>query len=105
MKKSVIRPSFARNSGFTLVELLVVIAIIAVLASVLMGAAGMAMKAAQRAKTYNTCSQIQSAAMNYFTEYSVYPVPTVPAPVTGQDYYISDARGLASPAFRIVWEC
>ena len=80
MKKSFARPLLARNNGFTLVELLVVIAIIAVLASVIMGAAIMALRAAQRAKTYNLCSQIQSGAMNYYTEYRLYPVPTNPPP-------------------------
>jgi len=94
MKKSSARPLPTRINGFTLVELLVVIAIIAILASVIMSAGGTAMKAALRAKTYNLCSQIQSGASNYYTEYSVYPVPTNPAPVTGQDYYIDDKTPL-----------
>ncbi len=99
MKKSFTRPPLTRNSGFTLVELLVVIAIIAVLASVIMGAATMAMRAAQRAKTYNLCSQIQSGAMNYYTEYSLYPIPSnFVQPATPVDYYISDSSAAASAA-------
>jgi prepilin-type N-terminal cleavage/methylation domain-containing protein len=78
MKRSLVR-SLARSrlsklSSFTLVELLVVIGIIAILAAVLMSAGNMAIKAALRAKAANTATQIQTACLNYYTEYSVYPV-------------------------------
>jgi prepilin-type N-terminal cleavage/methylation domain-containing protein len=74
-----IRPS--RSSGFTLVELLVVIAIIAILASVLLGVGNQAINAAKRAKASTMINQIQTAVLNYYTEYSVYPVPTSTTPV------------------------
>jgi prepilin-type N-terminal cleavage/methylation domain-containing protein len=77
-----------KRDGFTLVELLVVVAIIAILAAVILSAGGAAIRAAQRAKAANLATQIQTAALNYYTEYSVYPVPSTF--VAGTDYYISD---------------
>lgn len=76
MKRSLSRHRCSKLSGFTLVELLVVIGIIAILAGVLLSASGMAFRAAQRAKAAVMASQIQTACMGYYTEYSVYPVPT-----------------------------
>jgi prepilin-type N-terminal cleavage/methylation domain-containing protein len=65
----------SRSSGFTLVELLVVIAIIAILASVVLAGVSNAINAAKRVKAQNTATQIQTAVINYYTEYGVYPVP------------------------------
>jgi prepilin-type N-terminal cleavage/methylation domain-containing protein len=76
MKKSFVCRRSARLSGFTLVELLVVMGIIAILAGVLLTAGGAALRAAQRTKAANTANQIQTAALNYYTEYGVYPIPT-----------------------------
>ena len=87
MKKSLSRLRLARLNSFTLVELLVVIGIIAILAGVLLFAGGQALKAAQRAKAFNTASQIQSACLNYYTEYSLYPSPPAATPT---DYKITD---------------
>jgi len=87
MKQSLTRPRLSKLSGFTLVELLVVIGIIAILAGVLLSAGGTAIKASLRLKAANTAGQIQTACMNYFTEYSVYPVPNT---VNGTDYTIQD---------------
>jgi prepilin-type N-terminal cleavage/methylation domain-containing protein len=72
-------------SGFTLVELLVVIAIIAILAAVLSVSAGAVINAAKRTKAQNTANQIQTAVLNYDTEYGVYPVP-----VSGTDVLYND---------------
>src|SRR5271168_3631111 len=70
-----------RRSGFTLVELLVVIAIIAILAGVTVVAVGTAINAAKRAKANVTANSIQTAVLNYYTEYSVYPVVAQATPV------------------------
>lgn len=86
MKKSLVRRRSASRSGFTLVELLVVIGIIAILASVLMVAGGSAIKSAKRATASTLANSIQTAALNYYTEYGVYPVPTG----TAGDYIIKD---------------
>jgi prepilin-type N-terminal cleavage/methylation domain-containing protein len=89
MKQSFARPRLSKLSGFTLVELLVVMGIIAILAAVLVTAGGAALRAAARAKAANTANSIQTATLGYYTEYSVYPVPTG----TTTDYEITDVTG------------
>jgi len=86
------RPSFhsrhSRSSGFTLVELLVVIGIIAILASVLFPVVGASINAAKRSKASAEAGQLLTSATAYFTEYSLYPVPTTAT--ASQDLLISD---------------
>jgi prepilin-type N-terminal cleavage/methylation domain-containing protein len=65
----------ASRSGFTLVELLVVIGIIAILASVVAVAAGAAINQAKRTRAAALATQLQTAVSSYYTEYGVYPVP------------------------------
>jgi len=116
MKRSLARPRFSKLSSFTLIELLVVIAIIAILASVILYAGGAALKAAKRAKAANMMTQIQTAALGYYTEYSVYPVgsattsATSPANISDSDSSdwgnlmyilcgnINPSTGLSTPA-------
>ncbi len=81
--------------GFTLVELLVVVAIIAILAGVSMGAYGMAMRAAQVAKCTSNLRQIATAFGGYLGDHNncmperIYGDGTtyfdVLAPYTGND--------------------
>ena len=92
MKRTLSFPRRNASSGFTLVELLVVIGIIAILASAVTVAASSAIKAAKRAKAANTANQIQTAVLGYYTEYSVYPVPTG----TTTDYKLTDASTSAA---------
>jgi len=64
----------SHRSGFTLVELLVVIGIIAILASVVLAGSSQAINAAKRARALATANQIVTAVQNYYTEYSIYPI-------------------------------
>ena len=88
MKRPSIRSHSSHSSGFTLVELLVVIGIIAILAAVLFPAISAAINAAKRSKAATTAGQIQTAALAYYTEYSLYPVPSTAA--ASADYMIVD---------------
>ncbi len=84
--KTPLRYAPSRRSGFTLVELLVVIGIIAILAAVLAVSAGSVIKTAQRQRALTIATQIQQACLSYDTEYGIYPVPTG----TTGDYTILD---------------
>jgi prepilin-type N-terminal cleavage/methylation domain-containing protein len=86
-------PSRFRSSkrcGFTLVELLVVIAIIAILAGVLAVSAGSVLNSARRARASATANQIQTAILNYDTEYGVLPAGPNAGGGTAEDYMIND---------------
>jgi type II secretory pathway pseudopilin PulG len=96
MKRSLARPRFFKLSSFTLVELLVVMAIIIILASVILYAGGTALNAAKRAKAANMMTQIQTAALGYYTEYSVYPVGSATASSTANQANILDASANAT---------
>jgi prepilin-type N-terminal cleavage/methylation domain-containing protein len=87
MKNFFARRIATRYASFTLVELLVVIGIIAILAAVLLGVFGNVINMAKRAKAQNTATQIQTATLSYYTEYSVYPTPS--GTLTG-DYFLKD---------------
>jgi len=88
MKKIPAAFTFLRKHGFTLIELLVVIAIIAILAAVLAGVSVNVINTAKKTKAQNTASQIQTAALSYYAEYSVYPTPTGAA--SGGDTELTD---------------
>lgn len=62
-----------RPAGFTLVELLVVIAIIAVLAGAGFAAGNAAIQKAKRTTALATCTAIESAVNNFYTEYGSIP--------------------------------
>src|SRR5262245_40587552 len=69
------RSRLNRNSGFTLVELLVVIGIIAVLISVLLPALGRARKQAARVQCMNTLRQLATANVQYANDWKDWYVP------------------------------
>ena len=88
MKRKTTRFTFSKATSFTLVELLVVIGIIAILASVVLAGATQVIKKAQRVKASTMASNIQTSVVSYYTEYSVYPVPSTET--ASKDFIISD---------------
>lgn len=68
-----------RSRGFTLVELLVVIAIIGVLIGMLLPAIQAAREAARRSSCQNNLSQLILAVHNYEMAHGVYPAGTIDA--------------------------
>ena len=62
-----------RRSGFTLVEILVVIAIIAVLASLILGGVMAFMRKGPEVQNRNDILQISSAMQKFYADYKFYP--------------------------------
>ncbi len=63
-----------RKSGFTLIEILVVMAIIGILAGLLFPGVSAAVNQAKKARTANTCANLKNSISAYFTEYRRYPL-------------------------------
>ncbi|MEY3896020.1 MAG: hypothetical protein RLZZ214_1540 [Verrucomicrobiota bacterium] len=82
--------SIRRPNGFTLVELLVVIAIIAVLAGAGFAAGNAAIQKAKKTTALATCTALESAVNNFYTEYGA--MPEDPVPTTALD--TSKATGI-----------
>ena len=64
-----------QSSGFTLVELLIVIGIIAVLISILLPAVSKVRIAAQKVATQNTINRLAQGCEQYFQDFNAYPGP------------------------------
>jgi len=76
-----------RRSRFTVVETVVLaIVVVLLIASVVFSGRG-SLKAAKRAQAANMANQLQTAVLNYYTEYSRYPVPEAD---DGKDTYFAD---------------
>jgi prepilin-type N-terminal cleavage/methylation domain-containing protein len=86
--------STRRNSGFTLVELLVVIAIIAVLAGVAFTAGASAVMKAKKMTALTTATAIEQAVNNFVTENGSFPK----AGITGDEKI---ATADTSPSFNV----
>jgi len=74
MKNSLENRKGAARSGFTLLELLVVITIIGILAGLMFPAATGVLRKAQASHAEHTAHQLKNAISAYFTEYRKYPV-------------------------------
>ena len=70
-------PTSRRQDGFTLVELLVVIAIIAVLAGAGFAAGNAAIQKAKKTTALASCTALESAVSNFYTEYGSMPTTAV----------------------------
>lgn len=67
------------SAGFTLVELMTVVAIIAILAGIVLGVAGYAGRKTDVARATSGLEQIKNAIEEYRVEYGSYPTNTVAA--------------------------
>ncbi len=68
-----VRPSASAAGGFTLVEMLVVVAIIAILASILIPSVGAAQKSAKKRKAEVECNAIKTAVEQFFSDFKYMP--------------------------------
>lgn len=88
-------PKHPRNSaGFTLVELLTVIAIIAILMGILFPTIGAAIENAKKTQAKNDELQLVNAIKAYYTEYGRYPID--PATSAGDVTYGSATNATAN---------
>lgn len=77
-----IQPSRKSGAGFTLLELLIVIAIIAILAALTMSAFKFATDSASRNRTTAALTAIKGALERYKEKYGEYPEPMAPEETT-----------------------
>ncbi len=85
-----------RRNGFTLVELLTVIAIIALLAGLILGLAGNAQKTAAKKRAESEITQLESSVTDYRTEFGQVP-PTRDALVTYLETGNHELAGMTDP--------
>ena len=81
--------SFRKASGFTIIELLIVITIIIILAALILGTVGYVQKKAARSRAEAEIAALSAACENYKADNGVYP--------TNQDTYGIDADRRRSP--------
>src|SRR6476620_4562166 len=81
-------PSTSLRTGFTLLELLVVVAIIAVLATLILGGLASARRRTQIAVARNNIAALKAALQMYETDTGKYP--TRPTKVTDKKYFNND---------------
>jgi len=82
-----------RQAGFTLIEMLTVIAIIAILAAIMVPVVGCARGIAERRRAMTEMNSIKVAAMQFYTEHRYMPWPGDPK--VGEDKWTSGGNQAA----------
>ena len=83
-----------RTKGFTLIEMLTVIAIIGILAGLIIPAASKARRDAAISKAKATISALETALSMYYTDYGAYPPSTAAANQANGNSFLPDASGI-----------
>src|SRR5438552_15412394 len=91
MKRAHARRSERR--GFTLVELLIVIAIISVLISLISAAVWKAFVASNRVRNHNEISQLALAVENFKQKFGIYPPSRIILCEQFDFYFMNNTRG------------
>jgi len=78
----------APKYGFTLIEILVVIAIIAILAAILIPAAGHAIRSAKKKKALTEMNSIKVAALQFYSDHRYMPWPA--SVIQGRESWVGD---------------
>jgi prepilin-type N-terminal cleavage/methylation domain-containing protein len=100
-----------RRAGFTLIEVLVVMAIILTLVALLAAGLNSAKKSAKQKATRALIGRIQSALENYFSDFRDYPpdgydgTPLPPAAGVGVGYGVTPTRQMKGTALLMYYLC
>ncbi|MBU6500329.1 MAG: type II secretion system protein [Patescibacteria group bacterium] len=87
---------FQRGRGFTLIEMLIVVAIISILASVILVGLGPARTASRDARRIADLREVQNALEIFFNRCTHYPTSATPAPSTDGQACPAAAKGIVN---------